>query len=151
MLNRANGSTVTTDGKPFMLLTITGQTAKLEGKFDIADSLQIECEVGGEVIVGGELVIGERGVVNADVQTVDAVIQGSYEGNMVATGNVEIAATGRVTGNIETDSLIISKGGFFNGNVVRKSGPATRVPIYRTEERRPAAALPIEAPRAAVV
>jgi len=151
MLNRANGSTVTTDGKPFTLLTITGQTAKIEGKFDIADSLQIECEISGEVIVGGQLVIGERGVVNANVQTVDAVIQGSYEGNMIATGTVEIEATGRVTGNVETDSLIISKGGFFNGNVVRKSGPVTRVPVYRTEERRPGAVLPLEAPRTAVV
>jgi cytoskeletal protein CcmA (bactofilin family) len=38
---------------------------------------------------------------------------------MVATGNVEITSTGRVAGNIETDSLVISKGGFFNGNVIK--------------------------------
>ena len=53
---------------------------------------------------------------------------------MVATGNVEITSTGRVAGNIETDSMVISKGGFFNGNVVkiqraeispeRRSGPS---------------------------
>ncbi len=63
--------------------------------------------------------IGEKGVVTADVRTVDAVIMGHYEGNMVATGNVEIAETGRVKGNIQTDSLVISKGGFFNGNVTK--------------------------------
>ncbi|PYM40366.1 MAG: hypothetical protein DME16_26395 [Candidatus Rokuibacteriota bacterium] len=104
------------------LLTIVGASAKLEGKFEITDSIQIECEVGGELSVGGKLVIGEKGVVNANVQTVDAVIMGVYEGNMVATGNVAIAETGRVTGNIETDSLVISKGGFFNGNVVKSKG-----------------------------
>ena len=71
--------------------------------------------------MGGKLVIGEKGVVNANVQT-DAIVMGVYEGNMVATGNVEIAETGRVTGNIETDSLVISKGGFFNGNVVKSKG-----------------------------
>jgi cytoskeletal protein CcmA (bactofilin family) len=38
---------------------------------------------------------------------------------MVATGNVEITTTGRVSGNIQTDSLVISKGGFFNGNVTK--------------------------------
>ncbi len=101
------------------LLTIVGEHAKMEGKFDIADSIQIECEVGGELNVGGKLVIGEKGVVHADVQTVDAVVMGQYEGNMVATGNVEIAETGRVAGNIRTDSLVISKGGFFNGNVTK--------------------------------
>ncbi len=104
------------------LLTIVGASAKIEGKLDIADSIQIECEVGGELTVGGKLVIGEKGVVNANVQTVDAVVMGQYEGNMVASGNVEIAETGRVTGNIETDSLVISKGGFFNGNVVKSKG-----------------------------
>jgi cytoskeletal protein CcmA (bactofilin family) len=104
------------------LLTIGGSSAKIEGKLEIADSIQIECEVGGELSVGGKLVIGEKGVVNANVQTVDAIVMGVYEGNMIATGNVEIAETGRVTGNIETDSLVISKGGFFNGNVVKSKG-----------------------------
>ncbi len=118
------------------LLTVVGDGAKMEGKFDIADSIHIECEVGGELNVGGQLVIGEKGVVNANVQTVDAVIQGVYEGNMVATGNVEITATGRVTGNIETDSLVISKGGFFNGNVVKKNGREGKAPVYLVEEKR---------------
>jgi cytoskeletal protein CcmA (bactofilin family) len=122
----------TTNGQPqggMTLLTIVGSSAKMEGKFDIADSIQIECEVGGELTVGGKLVIGEKGVVNANVQTVDAIVMGVYEGNMVATGNVEIAETGRVTGNIETDSLVISKGGFFNGNVVKsKGGEAAKGP-----------------------
>lgn len=101
------------------LLTIMGESAKLEGKFNIADSIQIECEVAGEINVDGKLVIGEKGVVRADAHTADALIMGRYEGNMVATGNVEITSTGRVAGNIETDSLVISKGGFFNGNVIK--------------------------------
>ena len=104
---------------PITLLTVVGESAKMEGKFEIADSIQIECEVGGELVVGGKLVIGEKGVVNANVQTVDAIIMGHYDGNMVASGNVEITATGRVSGNIQTDSLVISKGGFFNGNVTK--------------------------------
>jgi cytoskeletal protein CcmA (bactofilin family) len=101
------------------LLTVSGDYAKIEGTFEIADSLEVECEIGGELNVRGKLTIGQNGSVNANVRTVDAVIKGTYEGNMIATGNVEIAATGRVTGNITTDSLVISKGGFFNGNVSR--------------------------------
>src|SRR5499426_2574643 len=97
---------------PVTLLTVVGGTAKMEGKFQIADSIQIECEVGGELRVGGKLVIGKKGVVHAAVETVDAIILGHYDGNMTATGNVEIAATGRVRGNIKTDSLVISKGDY---------------------------------------
>src|SRR2546426_4955507 len=104
---------------PVPLLTVVGDHARMEGKFEIADSIQIECEVGGELNVGVKLVIGGKGAVNANVKTVDAIIMGRYEGNMVATGDVEITETGRVNGNIQTDSLVISKGGFFNGNVTK--------------------------------
>jgi cytoskeletal protein CcmA (bactofilin family) len=131
----------TTNGhsaSPITLLTVVGEHAKMEGKFEIADSIQIECEIGGELQVGGKLVIGEKGVVNANVQTVDAIIMGHYDGNMVASGNVEIAATGRVSGNIQTDSLVISKGGFFNGNVTKINEPGQngQRPVYLIEEKR---------------
>ena len=135
----------TTTTKPFtasnstqQLLNVLGASAKIEGKFDISDSIQIECEVGGEMTVGGKLVIGQNGVVKADVRTVDAVIMGHFEGNLVATGDVEITATGKVTGNIETDSLVIAKGGFFNGNVVkiREGSIHGSRPLVNLEERR---------------
>ena len=56
---------------------------------------------------------------------------------MVATGNVEIAETGRVSGNIQTDSLVISKGGFFNGNVtkINEDGKGQRS-VYLIDEKR---------------
>ena len=120
------------------LLSVVGERARIEGKFDIADSIQVECEVGGEMNVGGKLVIGEKGIVNANVQTVDAIIMGHYEGTMVATGNVEITETGRVSGNITTDSLVISKGGFFNGNVTKMNGePQNHRSIQLLDDQRP--------------
>jgi cytoskeletal protein CcmA (bactofilin family) len=123
---------------PITLLTVVGETARMEGKFEIADSIQIECEVGGELRVGGKLVIGEKGVVHANVETVDAIVMGHYDGNMTATGNVEIAATGRVSGNIKTDSLVISKGGFFNGNVtkINEEPGGEQRPVYLVEDKR---------------
>jgi len=56
---------------------------------------------------------------------------------MVATGNVEITETGRVSGNIQTDSLVISKGGFFNGNVtkINEVGNGQRS-VYLNDEQR---------------
>ena len=123
-------------GNASPLLTVMGNDAKIEGKFEITDSIQIECEIGGELKVGGKLVIGHKGSVRADVQTVDAIIHGEYEGNMVATGSVEITPTGRAGGNIETNSLVISKGGFFNGNVAGlKESEAEAPPIHLVKEK----------------
>lgn len=122
---------------PVALLTVVGDSARMEGKFEIADSIQVECEVGGQLRVGGKLVIGEKGVVHADVETVDALIMGRYDGNMTATGDVEITATGRVSGNIRTDSLVIAKGGVFTGNVTKNPDDlAAQRAVYLIEDRR---------------
>src|SRR5262249_18635227 len=128
-----NGSVNVGNGKgASSLLTIVGETARIEGKFEIADSIEIECEIGGELSGGRKLVISEKGVVRDSVQTVDAVIHGVYEGTMVATGEVEIASTGRVNGQIETDSLVIAKDGVFTGNVTKPTSKA----VYRLEDKR---------------
>ena len=125
-------------GSTVPLLTVVGDRARMEGKFDIADSIQVECEIGGEMTVGGKLVIGEKGSVNANVQTVDAIIMGRYEGTMVATGNVEITETGHVSGSITTDSLVISKGGFFNGNVTKMNELThDSRPVYMADDKQP--------------
>ncbi|MHB1274498.1 MAG: bactofilin family protein [Candidatus Humimicrobiaceae bacterium] len=101
------------------LLTIKGDSAKIEGKLIISKSIEIDCEIHGELIVDGQVIIQQSGYVNADVKTIDATINGVYEGNMEATGNVQITQSGKVNGNIKTDSLIIEKGGIFSGNVSR--------------------------------
>ncbi|MCL5071783.1 MAG: polymer-forming cytoskeletal protein [Actinobacteria bacterium] len=106
---------------PRTLLTITGDSAVIEGKFKISKSIEIDCEVKGQLDVDGLVIIQRNGFVNADVKVTDAEVIGHYEGNMEASGNVEIKETGIVSGSIKTDSLIINKGGIFSGNVTRIS------------------------------
>ena len=101
------------------LLTITGDSAVVEGKLKVSKSIEIDCEIKGQLDIDGLIVIQKSGYVNADVKTADAQIIGKYEGSMEASGNVEIKETGIVSGNIKTDSLIINKGGIFSGNVTR--------------------------------
>lgn len=101
------------------LLTIVGNKARIEGKLDVSQSIEIGCEVVGEVIVDGQMIIQKEGVVSADVTTIDAKIIGKFEGNMKGSGKVEITETGVVDGNIKTDSLIINEGGIFSGKVTR--------------------------------
>jgi cytoskeletal protein CcmA (bactofilin family) len=104
-----------------VLLTIVGDSAVLDGKFKISQSIDIDCEVKGKLNVDGKLTIQKNGLVSADVKTIDAEIIGMYEGNMEASGAVEIKETGIANGNMKTDSLIINKGGIFSGNVTRMS------------------------------
>ncbi|GAH28980.1 unnamed protein product, partial [marine sediment metagenome] len=43
------------------LLTIVGNKARIEGKLDVSQSIEIGCEVVGEVIVDGQMVIQKEG------------------------------------------------------------------------------------------
>jgi cytoskeletal protein CcmA (bactofilin family) len=96
-----------------VLLTISGNSAKVEGKLKVSDSIEIDCDVKGQLEVEGKIIIQKDGHVNADVKTIDAEIIGRYDGNMEASGNVEIKETGIVKGNVKTPSLKINKGGIF--------------------------------------
>ena len=128
------------DNKSRILLTIFGDSAKVEGNFKISDSLEIDCDVKGQLDVDGKIVIQKDGYVNADVKTIDAEVIGRYDGNMEATGIVEIKETGTVRGNVKTDSLMINKGGIFAGSVTRLSeeekaaGKSKSRKIKETEE-----------------
>jgi cytoskeletal protein CcmA (bactofilin family) len=127
------------------LLAVYGGSAKLEGKFDVQESIEIQCEITGELHVGGTLIIGERGRVTADVSTANAVINGSYSGNLKATGAVEIAATGRVGGKIESAELVIAKGAIFTGTVthIDRSTQDSVALAPSAQERLPDAERPI--------
>ena len=81
--------------------TIIGDRAKIDGKFKISKSIEIDCEIKGQLTLHGQLIIQKNGFVSADVKTIDAEIIGKYEGNMSASGNVEIKETGIVSGNIK--------------------------------------------------
>ena len=109
------------------ILAVRGGSARLEGKFDIEESIEVQCELKGELNVGGTMIIGERGAVSADVKTVNAIILGTYSGNLVASGSIEIAASGRVSGTLESNELVIAKGGIFTGSVSRAPQPEPSV------------------------
>ena len=78
---------------------------------------------------------------SADVKTKEAEIIGKYLGDMEATGNVVVRETGIAMGNIKTNSLIINKGGIFNGNISRiteTNVSLDETPVISAIENKPA-------------
>lgn len=105
-------------------LTIIAEGVTIEGKVNSPGSTRIDGTVKGEVISDKEVIIGKEGKVNANVQTRNAVIAGSFNGEMNASGEVEISATGKFVGNlIQKEALLtIAKGGLFKGESIISSG-----------------------------
>lgn len=108
-------------GESKNLLIIAGEKAKIKGKIDIDEAIDINCEIEGEIKANGKLTIQKNGHVKAEVNTKDAVISGKFEGNMKVNGKIEVTKNGTLKGNITTDRIVINDGGIFSGTVKRIS------------------------------
>src|SRR5215207_762819 len=73
----------------------------------------------------GSLIVSAGGVVEADVAVASAKINGTVNGDIVATERIELGRSARVRGNIQTPALVIEEGAIFEGSCrMRKAEPA---------------------------
>jgi cytoskeletal protein CcmA (bactofilin family) len=90
----------------------------------------------------GSLIVSAGGVVEADVEVASAKINGTVNGDIVATERVEFGRSARVRGNIQTPALVIEDGAIFEGSCrMRKAEPAP-AKSPKAEESRAASAPP---------
>jgi cytoskeletal protein CcmA (bactofilin family) len=101
-------------------LTIIEEGVLIEGKIYSKGSTKINGTVKGEIVSEKELIIGREGKVEANIKTDTLKVLGSFEGEMITSGEVEIASTGRFIGNlIQKGALLtIQKGGLFKGQSI---------------------------------
>lgn len=89
------------------------------------DTIYIEGRVDLDVVGSGktrtEVSISEEGEVDGNVRAVDVFVAGTVHGNVYATGNLRLAPTARIRGNVEYASLDIADGAVIEG-LVRKLG-----------------------------
>src|SRR5438270_9259948 len=64
----------------------------------------------------GSLIVSAGGKVDADIEVAAAKINGTVNGDIVATQRVEFGRSARVRGNVHTPALVIEEGAIFEGN-----------------------------------
>ena len=122
-------------------LTVIAEGVTIEGKINSPGSTRIDGTVKGDIISDKEVIIGKEAKVNANVKTRNAIIAGSFHGEMNATGEVEISATGKFVGNlVQKEALLtIAKGGLFKGeSIISTESSTPRTPGFpkKTEEEK---------------
>ena len=127
-----------------------GGSTVVSGDAEFKGMLRIDGHFTGRVrSEKGALIVSAGGVVDANVEVASAKINGTVNGDIVATERTELGRSARVRGNIQTPALIIEEGAVFEGACrMSKSEPApARTP--KAEETRPAAAAAPPRPPAA--
>jgi len=100
---------------PIVAETVLSNQIKLEGRLRSTSSIRFDGEMLGDLSTAGDLSVGEQGHVKGSVDGRNVVVGGTIQGNVVATGRLEILATGKVFGDITVGSLIIDEGGILRG------------------------------------
>ena len=110
-------------GKTTGTTSILSKKIKIEGDIQGDEDLRVEGHFKGTIKVAGDFVIGQSGVVEADVEADNIVIQGQVTGNVLARQQLEIQSSGQLLGDCKAKSIDIREGAIFEGrsNMIRSS------------------------------
>ena len=96
--------------------TLISEGCILDGNLKAPDFARIDGQITGDVMVDEGLILGEKGSIQGNVVTKELVVYGTITGNLQVT-SLEIRATGKVTGEIRTQTLQVENGAVYNGSL----------------------------------
>ncbi len=95
---------------------IIGNGVSITGEIKKADEVQIDGEA-DVTMKTDNVVIGNTGKCKGNVETHNADIWGSFDGDLKASGTLTIQEQGIATGSIEYQKMQIKLGGQLNGDI----------------------------------
>jgi len=105
------------DIKEGRLSGFVGHGTTLTGETEFHAMLRVDGRLIGTVTSeGGTLIIGTNGQVDANVMVAAAMVNGTVNGDVIATEKLQLGRTARVLGNISSPRLIIEEGAILEGS-----------------------------------
>jgi cytoskeletal protein CcmA (bactofilin family) len=105
------------DIKEGTLSGYVGNGTSLTGEANFRGMLRIDGHLTGRIVSqDGTLLVGTNGQVDADIEVAVATINGTVNGDIIATERLEMGRAAHVKGNIQTPSLMIEQGAVFEGS-----------------------------------
>ena len=116
--------------KPAEDSTVIGKSVTIRGDITGSEDLYLDGEIQGTVTLpGNRLTVGPNAHVLADLEVRDIIVNGHIEGNIHASGRVDLRATAVIQGDIYTSRLSIEEKASIQGRVdVGATGPTITVP-----------------------
>ncbi len=104
------------DIKEGRLSGFVGHGTTLTGETNFQAMLRVDGHLVGSITSdSGTLIVGTNGQVDANIAVSTATINGSVNGDIVATEKIQLGRTAKVVGNIQTPRLTIEDGAVLEG------------------------------------
>jgi len=124
-------------------ISVIDQFSNFDGTYQSTRDLRIEGQVKGTIECRGTLHIAQGANVHAKVEAENISVAGELDGEITCRGKLLLLPSGRVKGKINTLSLIIHEGAFYEGEL-EMPGENGRIP--RRSSRRSTSGSPTPAP-----
>jgi cytoskeletal protein CcmA (bactofilin family) len=101
-----------------------GKSVLIRGEVKGSEDLFVDGRIEGTISLSeSRLTVGPNAVLAADLNARDVLVQGQVQGNIVASGRVELRAGCQVTGDVRALRLAIEDNAIFRGKVDLTQGP----------------------------
>lgn len=97
--------------------TVIGKSIVIKGKLRSGEDLVVKGRIEADITSEKALFVENSGIVKAAVRVRTARISGIVVGDVVADEKIEIAADGRVVGDLTAPRIVISDGAAFRGKI----------------------------------
>jgi len=112
----SDSESIARDIKEGRLSGFVGHGTTLTGETNFQMMLRVDGHLTGSVASdGGTLIVGTNGVVDANVSVSAAMINGTVNGDILATDRIQLGRTAKVVGNIQTPRLVLEDGAILEG------------------------------------
>ena len=96
--------------------TVLTADCEFKGALAFSGELQLHGRLEGTIeSEGGALTVGEEALIKAEIRVNDVLIYGKVQGNIYATGRVELRGKAEVYGDLHTNRLAMDDGVVFVG------------------------------------
>ena len=87
---------------------------RVEGIVSSESDIRIDGIIVGTLTCKAKVIIGPSGTVEGDVKCENAVIEGTFKGNLHVTELLTVKETAQVHGDVNTNKLLVQSGATFN-------------------------------------
>ncbi len=88
----------------------------INGNITAANDIRIDGFLIGKLDCKGRVIVGPQGKIEGDVKCVNAVIEGTFTGNIHVSELIAVKESAVINGDIVTDKLMVHTGAIFNVN-----------------------------------
>lgn len=99
------------------MATVIGESCLIKGNLEGDEDLTVFGRIEGSMNLNRTLIIEPSGIVKADVQVRNAIVNGVVVGNIIASDSIELTEEARVVGDLTAPRVIIVDGASFRGQV----------------------------------